>query len=71
MICIFTALYFRDSPVRIYNLGVDSIYTVKCNPIEPEVIVGCGSDRSIALLDTRQKCPLKKVGRCYHELKQN
>ncbi|VDM19857.1 unnamed protein product [Wuchereria bancrofti] len=52
---------FRDSPVRIYNLGVDSVYTVKCNPVEPEIIVGCGSDRTIVLLDTRQKCPLKKV----------
>ncbi|VDN42611.1 unnamed protein product [Gongylonema pulchrum] len=51
----------RDSPVRIYNLGVDSVCTVKCNPIEPEVIVGCSSDRTIVLLDTRQKCPLKKV----------
>ncbi|KAL3993919.1 Sof1-like domain family protein [Acanthocheilonema viteae] len=51
----------RDSPVRIYNLGVDSIYTVKCNPVETEIIVGCGSDRTIILLDTRQKCPLKKV----------
>ncbi|VIO93644.1 Sof1-like domain containing protein [Brugia malayi] len=51
----------RDSPIRIYNLGVDSVYTVKCNPVEPEIIVGCGSDRTIVLLDTRQKCPLKKV----------
>ncbi|VDO21441.1 unnamed protein product [Brugia timori] len=42
-------------------MGVDSVYTVKCNPVEPEIIVGCGSDRTIVLLDTRQKCPLKKV----------
>ncbi|MCP9260696.1 DDB1- and CUL4-associated factor 13 [Dirofilaria immitis] len=54
-------LLMRDSPIRIYNLGVDSVYTVKCNPVEPDIIVGCGSDRTIALLDTRQKCPLKKL----------
>lgn len=48
--------------MRTYNLGVDSVYTVKCNPVETEIIVGCGSDRTIALLDTRQKFPLKKVG---------
>lgn len=52
---------FRDSPVRIYKLGVDTVHTIKCNPIETDVIVGCSSDRSIFLLDTRQKCPLKKV----------
>ncbi|VDK26164.1 unnamed protein product [Anisakis simplex] len=52
---------FRDSPVRIYNLGVDTIHTIKCNPIEPDLMIGCSSDRSIFLLDTRQKCPLKKV----------
>uniref|UniRef100_A0A915ADP9 DDB1- and CUL4-associated factor 13 n=1 Tax=Parascaris univalens TaxID=6257 RepID=A0A915ADP9_PARUN len=52
---------FRDSPVRIYNLGVDTVHTIKCNPIETDVMVGCSSDRSIFLLDTREKFPLKKV----------
>ncbi|VDM95754.1 unnamed protein product [Thelazia callipaeda] len=51
----------RESPVRVYNLGVDSVYTVKCNPVERDIIVCCASNRTIALLDVRQKCPLKKV----------
>lgn len=51
----------RDSPARTYNLGVDSVYAVRCNPVEPTVVVGCGSDRTVVLLDTRQACPLKKV----------
>lgn len=51
----------RDSPMRVYNLGVDTVHTIKYNPIETDVMVGCSSDRSIFLLDTRQKSPLKKV----------
>lgn len=59
--CGYLFFIFSDSPVRIYNLGVDTVHTIKCNPIETDVMVGCSSDRSIFLLDTRQKFPLKKV----------
>lgn len=51
----------RDAPVRIYNLGNDTVHAVKFNPVETDVLVGCCSDRSLFLLDLRQKSPLKKV----------
>uniref|UniRef100_A0A1I7YMH1 DDB1- and CUL4-associated factor 13 n=1 Tax=Steinernema glaseri TaxID=37863 RepID=A0A1I7YMH1_9BILA len=51
----------RDSPIRTYNLGVNTIHSVKCNPIESSVMAGCSSDRSIFVLDNRQKAPLSKV----------
>ncbi|CAJ0963332.1 unnamed protein product, partial [Mesorhabditis belari] len=52
---------WRDSPIRTYNLGVNTIHCVRANPIEEAVMVGVTTDRSIFLLDTRQKSPLKKV----------
>ena len=51
----------RDSPVQTYNLGVNTIHSVKCNPIENSIMAGCSSDRSIFVLDNRQKAPLTKV----------
>ncbi|PIC43824.1 hypothetical protein B9Z55_004416 [Caenorhabditis nigoni] len=52
---------FRETPLRSYNLGTDTIHACRANPIEENVIVGCRSDRSIFVLDTRQDVPLKKV----------
>lgn len=51
----------RDVPVRIYNIGVDTIHAIRFNPVETDVMVGCCSDRSLFLLDARQKTFLKKV----------
>ncbi|KAI1720204.1 sof1-like domain-containing protein [Ditylenchus destructor] len=51
----------RDSPVRTYDLGPNTIQNIRCNPIEDSVIAGCASDRSIFLLDSRQKEPLTRV----------
>ncbi|CAJ0581799.1 unnamed protein product, partial [Mesorhabditis spiculigera] len=51
----------RDSPIRTYNLGVSTIHCARANPVEEAVIVGLTLDRSIFVLDTRQKTPLKKV----------
>uniref|UniRef100_A0A915DY89 Sof1-like protein domain-containing protein n=1 Tax=Ditylenchus dipsaci TaxID=166011 RepID=A0A915DY89_9BILA len=51
----------RDSPVRTYDLGPNTIQSIRCNPIESTVIAGCASDRSIFLLDSRQKVPLTRV----------
>lgn len=53
--------FFRDTPIRTYNLGPNSIHNLQCNPIEDTVMAGCASDRSIFLLDTRQKVPLNRV----------
>jgi WD repeat and SOF domain-containing protein 1 len=52
---------YRDSPVRVYDVGHNTIQNIRCNPVEPTVLAACSSDRSIFLLDTRQKVPLTKV----------
>lgn len=52
---------FRETPLRSYNLGTDTIHACRANPVEENVIVGARSDRSIFVLDTRQDVPLKKV----------
>lgn len=52
---------YRETPLRSYNLGTDTIHTCRANPVEENVIVGARSDRSIYVLDTRQDVPLKKV----------
>jgi len=53
--------WFRDSPLRAYDCGHNTVQSVSCNPIEDTVIAGCSSDRSIFLLDSRQKVPLTRV----------
>ncbi|KAF1764599.1 hypothetical protein GCK72_004548 [Caenorhabditis remanei] len=52
---------FRETPLRSYNLGTDTIHTCRANPVEENVIVGARSDRSVFVLDTRQDVPVKKV----------
>uniref|UniRef100_A0A1I7WBK0 WD_REPEATS_REGION domain-containing protein n=1 Tax=Heterorhabditis bacteriophora TaxID=37862 RepID=A0A1I7WBK0_HETBA len=61
----------RDSPIRTYNLGPNTIHTIRANPIEEAVMVGAMSDRSIFILDTRQKTPLKKVFKVTMKLRPN
>ncbi|XP_053322261.1 DDB1- and CUL4-associated factor 13 [Spea bombifrons] len=51
----------RSSPMRSFSWGVDSISSVKFNPIERNVLGSCASDRNIVLYDMRQATPLKKV----------
>ncbi|CAD5211426.1 unnamed protein product [Bursaphelenchus okinawaensis] len=58
-ICVWKL--YRDSPIRKYDMGHNSIHSVSCNPIEESVLAGCSSDRSIFLLDSRQKVPLTRV----------
>uniref|UniRef100_A0A914LZ93 Sof1-like protein domain-containing protein n=1 Tax=Meloidogyne incognita TaxID=6306 RepID=A0A914LZ93_MELIC len=52
---------FRESPIRHYDLGPNTVNFLRCNPIEDSIIAGCSSDRSIFLLDSRQRTPLTKV----------
>lgn len=54
-------LFFRDSPIRRYEIGPNSIHALKANPIEESVLLGAMSDRSLFVIDTRQKSMLKKV----------
>ncbi|MEE6463356.1 hypothetical protein FKM82_005880 [Ascaphus truei] len=51
----------RSSPMRSFTWGVDSISSVKFNPIERHILGSCASDRNIVLYDMRQATPLKKV----------
>ncbi|CAH2285734.1 DDB1- and CUL4-associated factor 13 [Pelobates cultripes] len=51
----------RSSPMRSFTWGVDSITSVKFNPVETHVLGSCASDRNIVLYDMRQATPLKKV----------
>ncbi|ELU03992.1 hypothetical protein CAPTEDRAFT_174096 [Capitella teleta] len=51
----------RAEPVRSYQWGVDSIYTIKYNPIETHLLAGTADDRSIIMYDTRGSVPLRRV----------
>ncbi|XP_066546574.1 DDB1- and CUL4-associated factor 13 [Amia ocellicauda] len=51
----------RTSPIRTFTWGVDSINSVRFNPVETDLLASCVSDRSIVLYDMRQASPLKKI----------
>jgi len=51
----------RVEPLRSYNWGVDTVYSVKFNPIETHICAASASDRSITLYDTRKPDPLRRV----------
>lgn len=51
----------RSSPIRTFDWGVDTIHSVKYNPIENHLLGACASDRSIILYDSRGSNPLRKV----------
>ncbi len=53
----------RTEPVRTFTWGVDSISTVKFNPVETHILGATASDRSIMLYDMRGSTPLRKVSR--------
>ncbi|KAH8026421.1 hypothetical protein HPB51_020405 [Rhipicephalus microplus] len=51
----------RSEPLRALNWGVDTVYAVRFNPIEVNVMASASSDRSIVLYDTRESQPLRRV----------
>lgn len=51
----------RNEPVRTFKWGVDSLYDVKFNPVQNNLLAACASDRSIILYDTRDTGPLKRI----------
>nr|XP_002121570.1 DDB1- and CUL4-associated factor 13 [Ciona intestinalis] len=51
----------RSEPVRVYKWGMDSIQSVKFNPVETNLCISTVSDRSIRLYDIRAAVPLNKV----------
>ncbi|XP_065651483.1 DDB1- and CUL4-associated factor 13 isoform X2 [Hydra vulgaris] len=51
----------RSIPVQTYSWGVDTVHSVKFNPIETHLVAATASDRSIMLYDTRGTSALRKV----------
>ncbi|XP_054003722.1 DDB1- and CUL4-associated factor 13 [Hylaeus anthracinus] len=51
----------RNEPIKTFKWGVDSLYDIKYNPVQPNLFAACASDRSIILYDARETGPLRKV----------
>lgn len=51
----------RTEPAAKFSWGVDTVLSVRFNPVEPDVFASCGSDRSIALYDVRTQTPKRKL----------
>jgi WD repeat and SOF domain-containing protein 1 len=48
-------------PLHVYSWGVDTIQTVRYNPIETSILAAAASDRSILFYDIRTNSCLKKM----------
>lgn len=51
----------RNEPICTFKWGVDSLYDIKYNPVQSNLLAACASDRSIILYDARETGPLRKV----------
>jgi WD repeat and SOF domain-containing protein 1 len=51
----------RSEPVRSFSWGLDSLNSIKFNPIETHLLGATASDRNVLLYDTRGSAPLRKV----------
>ncbi|XP_035211771.1 DDB1- and CUL4-associated factor 13-like isoform X2 [Stegodyphus dumicola] len=51
----------RSEPLRSLSWGVDTVKSIKFNPVETNILGSTCSDRSIILYDVREACPLRKV----------
>lgn len=51
----------RSEPLRSFQWGVDTVHSVKFNPIEANLLASTASDRSVVLYDTRGATPLRKL----------
>nr|CAG4648618.1 EOG090X04WU [Polyphemus pediculus] len=51
----------RAQPLKTFEWGVDTLKSVKFNPVEENLLGACCSDRSIILYDMRESNPLRKV----------
>eukprot|EP00128_Syssomonas_multiformis_P011557 Colp12_sorted_trinity150504_noHs@6414 len=51
----------RSEPIRSFNWGVETVNSVKFNPIETSVLASTAADRNIALYDLRAGSALRKV----------
>lgn len=53
--------YERTKPIYKLEWNVDSIFKVKYNPSEPNIICATGIDRSVILYDLRGESPIQKI----------
>ncbi|KNC86951.1 DDB1- and CUL4-associated factor 13 [Sphaeroforma arctica JP610] len=51
----------RSEPIHEFKWGVDSVTTVKFNPVEVDVFASCATDRSVVLYDLRSGSSLQKL----------
>nr|ACO14642.1 WD repeat and SOF domain-containing protein 1 [Caligus clemensi] len=51
----------RNTPLKEFQWGIDSIHHVCFNMIEESILAACASDRSIILYDIRESNPMRKV----------
>jgi len=51
----------RAQALKTFEWGVDSLNSVKFNPVEENLLGACSSNRSIILYDMREATPLRKV----------
>lgn len=51
----------RSEPLRSFTWGADAGYSVKCNPVEVNIVAASSGDNSITLYDIRRPQPLRRV----------
>lgn len=51
----------RSEPIRSFSWGVDTLHSIKFNPIEMQLLASTASDRSIILYDMRGSTALRKL----------
>ncbi|OUS43186.1 WD40-repeat-containing domain protein [Ostreococcus tauri] len=51
----------RGKPMHTFEWGVDTVLSVRWNPVESDIFASCGTDRSVALYDVRMETPLRKI----------
>ena len=43
----------HSTPLSLFRWGADGIHALRFSPAEPDLLVGCGGDRSLAIYDVR------------------
>lgn len=51
----------RSAPLQSLSIAVDSLHCVRFNPVETNVVVSAGSDRSVTLYDIRTNVPIRRM----------
>lgn len=51
----------RSMPTHSFNWGVDTIYSVRWNPAQTNIVASTAADRSIGLYDVRLQSPVRKL----------